>query len=149
MNPQRKAALEQLMALGFRGPEIYLAELIPAVEMAWADGEIQANELAILEAYCEALVESLNQQVGARLFDLRRALSRLEVLTRKRLTPAQREQALVALRTLSQGPRGDETRRRIVQWAEAVAAVDGSPVWDTRELFWLQHLRRSLMLEGA
>jgi hypothetical protein len=117
--------------------------------MAWADGEIQANELAILEAYCEALVESLNQQVGARLFDLRRALSRLEVLTRKRLTPAQREQALVALRTLSQGTRGDETRRRIVQWAEAVAAVDGSPVWDTRELFWLQHLRRSLMLEGA
>jgi len=137
------------MALGFRGPEIYLAELIPAVEMAWADGEIQANELAILEAYCEALVESLNRQVGARLFNLGRALPRLKGLPLGRLTPARRELALVALCTLSQGTRGDETRKRILQWSEAVAAVDGSPVWDTRELFWLQRIRRSLMQEGV
>lgn len=137
------------MALGFRGPEIYLAELIPAVEMAWADGEIQANELAILEAYCEALVESLNRQVGARLFNLGRALTRLKALTQRRLTPAQREVALLALRTLSEVTAGHETRKRIVQWSEAVAAVDGSPVWDTRELFWLQRIRRSLLQEGA
>ncbi|MBL8912320.1 MAG: hypothetical protein JNM17_16635 [Archangium sp.] len=136
----RERAVEKLNRLGFRGPELYLAELIPAVEMAWADGVVGPNELAILEAYCEALVESLNRQVGARLFTLDRALKRMHRLVERRLTPAERQLALEALRDWSSGETGAAQRKRMVEWAQAVAAVDGSPVWDTRELFWLQRV---------
>jgi len=35
----------------------------------------------------------------------------------------------------------------MVEWAEAVAAVDGSPVLDSRELFWLQRVRTVLEVQ--
>ena len=35
-------------------------------------------------------------------------------------------------------------RGGMLEWAEAVAAVDGSPVWDNRELFWLQTMKQNL-----
>lgn len=141
---ERQVALERLKALGLRGADVYLAELIPAIEMAWADGVVQPNEQALLEAYCESLVKQLNEQAGARLFDLGRALRRLHTFLSRRLTPSERHTALEALRLLSTGQQ--TMRRRIAQWCEAVAAVDGSPVWDARELFWLQRVRTSLEL---
>jgi tellurite resistance protein len=134
----------RLRSLGFAGAELYLAELIPAVEMAWADGVVRPNELAILEAFCEALVESLNAQAGARLFRVDRALTRMHHMLHRRLSPAERQSALLALRDLCSGPRGLAQRKRMVEWAEAVAAVDGSPVWDARELFWLERVRQTL-----
>ncbi|MDP1823018.1 MAG: hypothetical protein Q8L48_07245 [Archangium sp.] len=144
MNHERDAALGRFAELGFTGVEVYLAELIPAIEMAWADGEVQANERALLEAYCEALVNELNRQAGARLFSVGRARKHLQHLLRRRLTPPERGAALWALRVWSKGPSGHLMRQRIVEWSEAVAAVDGSPVWDTRELFWLQSVKRTL-----
>ncbi|MGV3624653.1 MAG: hypothetical protein ACO1OB_27785 [Archangium sp.] len=144
---ERDDALRMLAKLGFRGLDVYLAELMPAVEMAWADGRIQANERAILEAYCASLVEELNRQAGARFFTLRRALRVLERATTQRLPPSQRLHTLIALRMLAGvSPDGAERCKRMVNWAEAVAAVDGRPVWDTRELFWLQFMKRNLGL---
>lgn len=141
---ERARALERLKALGFTGPDVYFAELIPAVEMAWADGEVQANERAVLEAYAQALVESLNATAGARLFTFSRALVWLRRLLKRRLTPYERSWALESVRLLSSGAAGLPMRRRIVEWCEAVAAVAGSPVWDARELFWLQRVRSTL-----
>ena len=44
------AVLEQLVALGLRGNTIAALSLVPLVQVAWADGEIQANErTAILQ----------------------------------------------------------------------------------------------------
>jgi hypothetical protein len=144
MNLQAEDALRVLSVLGFKGRDVYLAELIPAAEMAWADGEIQPNERAMLEAYCETLVERLNQQAGARFFSVARAKALLERLTQRRLRPAERQAALYALKTWSGlALTGAQMRKRMIEWAEAVAAVDGSPVWDTRELFWLQSLKRN------
>jgi hypothetical protein len=145
MNDEREHAAELLAGLGFKGLDLYLAELIPAVEMAWADGQIQPNELAMLESYCEALVERLNRQAGAPFFRLSRARRALAHLTQRRLTPAEREAALYALKTWAGGGLAyDEMRERIMTWAEAVACVDGRPVVDVRELFWLQTLKRKL-----
>ncbi|PZR11120.1 MAG: hypothetical protein DI536_18455 [Archangium gephyra] len=147
MHEERDDALRMLAKLGFRGLDVYLAELMPAVEMAWADGVIQPNERAVLEAYCESLVEELNRQAGAPFFSLRRALRMLDRATARRLPPSQRREALVALKQLAGiSPRGAEICARMVTWAEAVAAVDGRPVWDTRELFWLQFMKRNLGL---
>lgn len=140
-------ALRALAALGFKGRDVYLAELIPAVEMAWADGVIHPNERAMLEAYAESLVERLNAHAGASFFSQRRALRLLDLLTRRRLQPSERRSALEALHTWAgRGLTGTELRKRMVEWAEAVAVVDGAPVWDTRELFWLQAMRRHLDL---
>lgn len=147
MNDERDDALRKLAKLGFRGLDVYLAELMPAVETAWADGTIQANERAILESYCATLVDELNRQAGARFFTLGRALRLLDRATTTRLLPSQRFEALLALKTLAGiSPHGAETCNRMVTWAEAVAAVDGRPVWDTRELFWLQFMKRNLGL---
>ncbi|MFZ5440269.1 MAG: hypothetical protein ACOZQL_09690 [Myxococcota bacterium] len=143
---ERKLALERLRALGFQGPDVYFAELVPAVEMAWADGVVQPNEQAVLEAYAQTLVDALNEQAGANLFTLARALAWLSRLTRRRLSPHERGWALESVRLLSAGPQGTKLRKRVVEWCEAVAAVDGSPVWDARELFWLQRVRTALEL---
>jgi hypothetical protein len=72
MHTETERALHDLGSLGFKGLDVYAAELIPAVEMAWADGEIQRQERALLNAYCEALTDYLNLQAGARLFRLSR-----------------------------------------------------------------------------
>lgn len=145
MTLNAEQAARDLAALGIRGPDLYLAELIPAVEMAWADGEIQPDERAMLECYCESLIEALNRDAGANVFTLRRAFNLLELLLRRRLRPDERYRALRSLAVLAgAGPSGAERRRRMLEWAEAVGAIAGRPVWDTRELFWLQALRRHL-----
>ncbi|HET9626992.1 MAG TPA: hypothetical protein VFP84_36785 [Kofleriaceae bacterium] len=45
-----EAVLEQLVALGLRGNTIAALSLVPLIQVAWADGEIQDNErVAILQ----------------------------------------------------------------------------------------------------
>ena len=95
MEKEKEQALHDLGDLGFKGRDVYLAELVPVVEMAWADGVIAPNEQAVLETWS------------------------------------------------GNGLSGEEMRSGMLEWAEAVAAVDGSPVWDTRELFWLQTMKRN------
>jgi hypothetical protein len=138
-------ALYDLAELGIEGRDIYFAELIPVVEMAWADGVIAPNERALLEEYCVALTQRLNRQAGAEFFTVARAFLVLDRLTQSRLTPAQRLTALKALKAWTgTGSSGEAMRASMISWAEAVAAVDGSPVWDSRELFWLQTMKRNL-----
>lgn len=140
-------ALQDLSNLGFEGSDVYLAEIIPAVEMAWCDGVIQPEERATLEAYCEEITGRLNREAQAPFFTQVRALILLDLLSVRRLLPSERQAALRALKIWSgNGPGGATMRRRIVAWAEAVAAVAGHPAWDTREMFWLQAMRRNFEL---
>jgi hypothetical protein len=145
MNQHVEQALCDLKGLGFKGRDVYLAELILITEMAWADGNIQPNERALLEAFCETLTERLNRDAGAPFFSLRHAFLILDRLSARRLTPDDRLRALRAVRLLSgTSTKGEAMRQELLQWATAVAAVDGSPVWDTRELFWLETMKRHL-----
>lgn len=147
MDVDLERALQDLSDLGFEGSDVYLAEIIPAVAMALADGVIQPEERTMLEAYCEDITGRLNRQAQATFFTQRRALALLDSVSARRLGPAERQAALRALKAWSgSGPRGAEMRQRIIQWAEAVGAVAGRPVWDTRELFWLQTIRRNFEL---
>ncbi|MBL8955448.1 MAG: hypothetical protein JNK82_32030 [Myxococcaceae bacterium] len=140
-------ARRTLTRLGFAGPDIYLAELIPAIEMAWADGTVHPDERALLEAYCDQLVAHLNGLAGAPVFSGRRARGVLDRLLQRRLLPHERQAALVALKARAgKTSEGLGMLTRAVEWAEAVAAVSGCPVWDTRELFWLQNVLRTLQV---
>lgn len=142
------AARRKLARLGLSGPDVYLAELIPAVEMAWADGSVHPHERALLEAYCDQLVEHLNAMAGARVFSGRHARSVLARLLERRLLPHERQDALLALKLRAgRTSHGVQMLHRAIEWAEAVAAVAGQPVWDTRELFWLQTVLRTLEVE--
>lgn len=139
------AARRKLARLGITGPDVHLAELIPAVEMAWADGSVQPHERALLEAYCDHLVDHLNAVAGVRVFSGRRARAVLEHLLERRLTPHERQEALLALKLLAgRTSHGVLMLRRSIEWVEAVAAVAGHPVWDARELLWLQSILRTL-----
>jgi hypothetical protein len=130
------------------GDDEPLAELVPAAEMAWADGSVGANERAMLEAYADALVEQLNREAGRPVVTVARARQWVERLTRRRLPARQRRAVLAALRwQVRATPGGDALRRRILEWAQAVAAVDGRPVWDPREALWLETLQRTLAVE--
>jgi hypothetical protein len=142
MHLENEQALHDLESLGFKGLDVYLAELIPAVEMAWADGEIQKDERALLDVYGESLTDYLNRQAGAPFFRLGRTRAQLERLLRRRLTPGERRVALRALKSWSAATRGgEEMRKRMLAWAEAVGGITGSPLWDVRELFWLHTMK--------
>jgi hypothetical protein len=142
------SARRKLAGIGLTGPDVYLAELVPAVEMAWADGTVHPHERALLEAYCDHLVEHLNALAGAPVFSGRRARAVLGRLLERRLKPHERQDALLALKLRAgRTSHGVQMLRRTIEWSEAVAAVAGNPVWDSRELFWLQTMLRTFEVE--
>ena len=98
MDSEIEAAVRDLAAMGFKGHDVYLAELIPVVELAWADGQIEPNERALLESYCAALTDRLNRAAGAPFFRLGHTLRVLDRLTQRRLSPAQRMVSVCALK---------------------------------------------------
>ena len=49
--PGRETALAELRRFGIRGPNVYLIDLIPLIEMVWADGRAQPAELDHLETF--------------------------------------------------------------------------------------------------
>ncbi len=57
----RKMALDELRRFGICGPQVYLIDLIPLLEMAWADGETQQAELDHLADFLQRHVEHINQ----------------------------------------------------------------------------------------
>lgn len=139
-----EAATERLKALGFEGQDLYLAELIPLVEMAKADGVVEPNERALLEAFAIRQVRELNAQASSPVFDLDRALDLLRSLLERRLLPHERQAAILALKDWWQATgQFPAARQRVLDWARAVATVSGRPALDTRELFWLRNLSRS------
>ena len=61
----RKEAIEDLSMFGIEEPQAYLVDIIPLVEMFWADGEVQESELAILDEYLHERVRQINEMAGA------------------------------------------------------------------------------------
>ena len=60
-NLRRLQMLEDLRHLGVSGREANFIELIPLVEMVWADEHCQNGELAVLDQYIKRLVAHLNE----------------------------------------------------------------------------------------
>ncbi len=49
--PTREEAIEDLSRFGIKEPYTYLLDIIPLIEMIWADGEAHDSELAVLDEY--------------------------------------------------------------------------------------------------
>lgn len=63
----RAEALEGLRRFGIRGPNVYLIDLIPLVEMIWADGKAQQAELSHLETFVRKHVARVNAMANQQL----------------------------------------------------------------------------------
>ena len=57
-------AIAELEGFGITGAQIYLIDLIPLIEMIWADGKAQDSEVSILADYSKAHVKHINQLAG-------------------------------------------------------------------------------------
>jgi hypothetical protein len=61
---RRKWALGELRRFGISGPEVYLIDLIPLLEMAWADGNTQPAEVDHLMEFLHEHVAHINEVAG-------------------------------------------------------------------------------------
>lgn len=69
----RQEALEQLRCYGIEGPQVYLIDFIPLIEMLWADGKEQIGEIVLLSEYINQHVEHLNEMAGHEVITMERA----------------------------------------------------------------------------
>jgi hypothetical protein len=68
--PNRQEAIEDLSMFGIKEPYTYLLDIIPLVEMIWADGEAHKSELAILDEYLHKRVPQINEMAGYKIMTL-------------------------------------------------------------------------------
>ncbi|CAG0970473.1 hypothetical protein MYXO_01270 [Myxococcaceae bacterium] len=66
----RTRALAVLRRHGITGADVYLIDLIPLIEIIWADGKAQDSELFLFEAFLRRHVDGLNRSVGHRMLTL-------------------------------------------------------------------------------
>lgn len=65
----RQEAVEKLAEFGIEGKNLYLVDIIPLIEMIWADGKAQEGELKILSAFLKTHVDNLNKNAGFEFMD--------------------------------------------------------------------------------
>jgi hypothetical protein len=60
----KQNAIEELRKYGIKGPQVYLIDIIPLIEMIWADGRAQEGEIDVLDDYLEKHVDYINKLAG-------------------------------------------------------------------------------------
>ena len=83
----RQEAIEDLSMFGIKEPQIYLLDIIPLVEMIWADGEVQESELAILDEYLHKRVQQNNKMAGYAAIDFQDAQAFAHRFTKQKPLP--------------------------------------------------------------
>jgi len=86
--PTRAEALDRLARFGIRGAEAYLVDLIPLIEMIWADGDAQPEEVEELFGYVRRHVARLNDLAGYTMLKEADALAFVQRFLRERPDPA-------------------------------------------------------------
>ena len=83
----RKDALNELRKFGITGEQVYLIDLIPLIEIVWADGHAQSGEITILEDFVEKHVDNINKQAGCKVLELDQAKTFVKRFLVKRPSP--------------------------------------------------------------
>jgi len=66
-------AVEELERYGITGAQKYLIDLIPLIEMIWADGKAQEAEVSLLADYLKKHVKHINDMAGYPAMNLKEA----------------------------------------------------------------------------
>ncbi len=64
----REDALEELKTFGISGNNVYFIDIIPLIEMIWADGKVQYGEMTIFNDFLPKHVRHLNKLAGYEAF---------------------------------------------------------------------------------
>jgi len=83
----RRDALNALKGYGITGEQVYLIDLIPLIEIMWADGEAQKGEVAVLENYIEQHVNQVNRDAGCCVLSFADAKAFAEQFIKERPSP--------------------------------------------------------------
>ena len=80
-------AIEELGRFGISGAQVYLIDLIPLIEMIWADGKAQDAEVSILANYLKKHVKHINAMAGYEALSLEAAKAFVAKFLEKRPDP--------------------------------------------------------------
>ncbi len=83
----REEAVEELKYYGIEGSFLYLIDIIPLIEMIWADGKAQDSEIKIFDKYLEKHVKWVNTQASFQALTLRDAKAFANRFLKKRPSP--------------------------------------------------------------
>jgi hypothetical protein len=83
----RKEAVKALQEFGITGEQVYLIDLIPLIEIMWADGQTQKGEVAVLENYIEKHVNHVNHLAGCQILSFQMARDFAEQFIKERPSP--------------------------------------------------------------
>ena len=83
----RTEAIEALRCYAIEGADIYLIDLIPIIEMIWADGVVQEIETTILDEYIKRHVAHINGAAGYKVMTLQRARGFVQKYLKERPDP--------------------------------------------------------------
>lgn len=84
---RRSEAIRELRRFGICGPDVYLIDLIPLIEMIWADGRVQDAELDFLHDYLHRHVDRVNALADSEITSYERALDFIAGYLEKRPDP--------------------------------------------------------------
>jgi len=123
----RHEALDRLANFGITGADVYLIDCIPLLEMVWADGNVQREELGLLDAFMRRHVRNVNELVGEEVLSFDQAQSFLVRFLDQRPDPG----LLSLLRGLvvqigplsSEGVMSEQRRRNIVDFCLDIGAA--------------------------
>jgi hypothetical protein len=149
----RQQVIDTLNAHGIRGPEVYLLDAIPLIELAWADGVVQLAERALILSFVEHLMVKVRAEAGFDVIAHAQALAFVDRLTTKRPTRLEFTVWLQCLKTLLRAqPQGRARHAAIMEALNAVGGVASSPrnpaiTWDEHEVDCLSRLEFELRLD--
>ena len=83
----RGKALEELEKFGIKGNDVYFIDIIPLIEMIWADGQAQDGEMAIFNEFLQKHVKHLNKLAGFEAFTVNDARKFVARFFKKRPSP--------------------------------------------------------------
>lgn len=144
-------ALAELARRGIIGPDVWLLDVLPLVEMAWSDGAIQPEERQLIAAFLEEHVEAVNREAGQAVASMASASAFVQRFLATRPTAQEFRELRMMLRVLRlAGPQREVRARRIVEAASNVGGVSPSPSdprtpWDRAEVQCLWELEASLL----
>ncbi len=100
MQDLREMAISELRDHGIAGSDVYLIDLIPLVEIIWADGVVQTGELEILNNYIENHVKHVNDMAGYEIISMSQASAFIDRYLEQRPNPALMKSLRALVRSL-------------------------------------------------
>ena len=150
----RPEAVDRLAQHGIEAPDIYLLDLLPLIEMIWADGLLQSPEMTLLDEFVADHVTAINQLSGAEILSVAHARRFAWRFLKER--PDQRLMAelrslIPPIRLSSSDADGNDARRRaIIEWCLDIgSACVASYPYGVRERFKSAEKRRFLSILDA